>query len=549
MSIDLKSVTPVADDWFVPTAIYEGQGRAEFADPTGIVEGHTIVRFDSEGNGHVEMSIETVAPAQPLKYGTMQFFNGEPEILGEAATWSSNRKDSNPCTKLTVSTAEGEFISTEVPFYNTGFWGNTSIRFYLHRSWFDCSSAGEATCWVLPLSNFLSDFMEHNVELDRHPLRIYPTPIVPPAQTEQDAFGVWLTANQWNRLIVFSFRGELGFIERLVDYEESKAKLLAGQAASALTAVMVGAVGSGSIDLDAFEEWFPIDYLRILGLAIGNEVGAPWIEFRDSNGRLVRRAHVRLAHPWFGQGQKLIDEAIHRGTGQLLTNAALSEHWNQSYMRVALKNIVLGGLTEHTVEDRYGYLCRTLDGLCEQFKLKSMSPDEALGEECKAAVKAAIRLAHETIDNLADRAQSKGNNVEAKALKRIGSQVERAMIIQKSFGKAVLALLEKFNLPDGAILENHLAMHPRPDTKQWHEMLSYYRGLVMHRSYFDFRSGGLTLREIVKVINHLHDVLARIMLTMLGYDGHYNPTVSGILDNQPIDWVKIDTPASRLGYR
>ena len=116
MTIDLTSVTPNASNWFSSSVLYEGLGRAEFVEPAGVVEGHTIVRFDSEGNGHVEMAIEAVVPAQSLKYGAMQFFNGEPKWSAKQPVGPATRKIRIRCIKLTVDTAEGKFVSTEIPF-------------------------------------------------------------------------------------------------------------------------------------------------------------------------------------------------------------------------------------------------------------------------------------------------------------------------------------------------------------------------------------------------------------------------------------------------
>lgn len=70
----------------------------------------------------------------------------------------------------------------------------------------------------------------------------------------------------------------------------------------------------------------------------------------------------------------------------------------------------------------------------------------------------------------------------------------------------------------------------------------------MHVGYFDFASGNYDVMDVVKVTNHLHDALLRIILTMVGYDGTYQPTVLSYTDVKPVDWVKPNMPASKLGY-
>ena len=55
--------------------------------------------------------------------------------------------------------------------------------------------------------------------------------------------------------------------------------------------------------------------------------------------------------------------------------------------------------------------------------------------------------------------------------------------------------------------------------------------------------------DVSTVINHLHDVMARLLSQTLGYDGGYQPTIiTRFSIPQEVDWVKTDTPASALGY-
>jgi hypothetical protein len=549
MTFDMKSLTPKPNNWFQSEVTYEGLGRATFSSPAGVVEGHTKIEFSADGDSLIEMTIDKIETEQPLLHGTRQFFD-EPGMVGEMPFWTSGSLGKNPCVELVVSTSSGTFSTVSVKQYSPPFWDNKSIKFYPQQSQFDVTDCDKPKYWALPLANFLSDFMDHYSELDRHPLRAYPTPFIPEELEGDDARNASMVANQKNRLIGFLFNAAPAFIEPLANYEECKAQLLSGASTYALTSVMVGEIGENSIDLDDLEQWFPFDFLRLLGFVTGIELGAPWVEFRDSQGRLVRRAHVKQAHPRFSRGKKLIDEGFHRGTGHLLTGATSSEHWNRSYTRVALKNIIRGGAEELTVEDRFSHLCRGIDGLCEYFQLnKPLYPDEVFKKETSKEVKTIIESARNAIDQLANKVSSSGDNTEAEALKQIASQIAGALIIRKGFGKSLLAMLELFDLPDGQILARHFSAHQRIDNRRWDAVLSYYRGQVMHRSYLDFRSGQLDIMEVVRLSNHLHDILARVMLKMLNYDGHYDPPVSDALDDQPVDWVKEDTSASRLGYK
>lgn len=202
----------------------------------------------------------------------------------------------NPCGRLTVTTEHGIFSAQENILY--GFGGDIFLKkrgrlsFQLQSSQFDAAAARAPKYWIIPLCNFLSSFMQEHQALDRHPLRICPTLIVLSGLPEHEAMIAEDSANQRHRLIVFEFNTSLGFIEPLADYDEGKGRLLEGRERNTITAVMVGEVGANSIDFVDLEQWLPSDFLLLLGLASGVEVGAPWIEFRDDQGLLVRRIHA-----------------------------------------------------------------------------------------------------------------------------------------------------------------------------------------------------------------------------------------------------------------
>lgn len=80
-------------------------------------------------------------------------------------------------------------------------------------------------------------------------------------------------------------------------------------------------------------------------------------------------------------------------------------------------------------------------------------------------------------------------------------------------------------------------------------MISHYRTDVIHYGYLDLDAGGHDWRDVWAIINHLHDIMARIILQAVDYDGGYHPTVvPGPVIPFPLDWVKPDTMAGTLGY-
>jgi hypothetical protein len=85
--------------------------------------------------------------------------------------------------------------------------------------------------------------------------------------------------------------------------------------------------------------------------------------------------------------------------------------------------------------------------------------------------------------------------------------------------------------------------------EHWVDIVSHYRTDVIHYGHLRLGPEGEGWREVWTVINHLHDVMARILLQTLGYDGGYHPAVvTGLGVPCEVDWVKSDTPARALGY-
>lgn len=70
----------------------------------------------------------------------------------------------------------------------------------------------------------------------------------------------------------------------------------------------------------------------------------------------------------------------------------------------------------------------------------------------------------------------------------------------------------------------------------------------MHNGYIDFDRNQSAREDAAALLDHLHDLLLRIMLKRLDYDGHYQPTVIKMTTDSDLDWVKTTTPPRHLGY-
>ncbi len=115
---------------------------------------------------------------------------------------------------------------------------------------------------------------------------------------------------------------------------------------------------------------------------------------------------------------------------------------------------------------------------------------------------------------------------------------------ENKFGLSLIELLTHYDLPDATVIERHYAQSPRTDVQQWYQLLSSFRGAVIHNGHFDF--GGIhDIADVSNVVIHLQDILTRIVLKKAGFEGQYvNHQGIHVL----VDWVKDDTPVAQLGY-
>jgi hypothetical protein len=261
--------------WFSTKINYEGQGKAIFSNPPLVVEGYVKIQFDELGNQAVIMNVEEVdiesssdipnIPPEFKKLYLMALLSGEKPVMQPREgtinvarwKWSITGRKINPCEKLKVVTLDGVFIADKNISYKIqsnfnkenefNVQSDVQLEFNLTSSVFFIDEPFGAKYWVLPLINFVSDFMDPCPDLDSHPLRIYFSPIDPDESTKNNRSISKTQENQNNRLIIFRFLNQLGFIQRLYNYDKHKKQLLDGQTQSILTSLMVGEMGSKPI--------------------------------------------------------------------------------------------------------------------------------------------------------------------------------------------------------------------------------------------------------------------------------------------------------------
>jgi hypothetical protein len=313
---------------------------------------------------------------------------------------------------------------------------------------------------------------------------------------------------------------------------------------------MVGNTAGHPTTWDGLESWFPFDFLNLLGFASGSRVGAPWIEFLDAEEHIVKRVHTRLGTNRYETGRAFIHDLINRGgLGRLLTCAGKSGEFDKTYVRVAMNHLLLGVRYSQALEDKISHLSRGLDALAGEFGLGTQYLLERADDSVKSQVKDVLRSANSQIADMAREQDARGFVDLASSLRRIAERtISTPANVDRDFGLTVVSLLERFGLNDTAVVDGYYQSNPRPDGRKWHQVLSHYRGLSQHGGAFRVRTKEHSPLEIYKLSNHLADIIARIILKQLGYDGEYQRATLTWRDSSGLDWVTPSTPAAQLGY-
>jgi hypothetical protein len=532
-------IIPPPHIWLETSAKYEGWGKAEFVDPRGVVEGPAVVRVDQRGKATV-----TIDVCNPPAHGIFFYIKG-------AVSAANFRRYgmSNPCASVTVKTQEGLFTATERIFWEGGATRSKPHRIRLRplRSLYEAIAPAEPTYWVLPLSNFiLVHWPRPTQDLGAHPLRVFPrtsdTKAGASAEAHMQTEGL---IDRSDRLVVFRLNGQPGFIEPLPTYNRLAERLQKGRIANAITSIMVGPAHVPSVEFSDYEGLFPLDMVALLTLSTGTRVGAPWIEFRASDGQLVRRVHIHFGAPAYEHGHAALCEMTPGALGELLTCAFSSTERGKPYLRAAMNQAIDSSIRHQTIESRFVNLVRALETLCRYHGLSKQDLMVNLDGRQQPAVQQALSDAVSKITGLY---RAETDPVRSRTLERIASRVANAAQRENDFGLAVAELLRHFGFPDADVLQPHLATHPVAGITNWPGLVSLLRGSVAHEAYFDLESGRHSLDEVLTVIDHVQDLLFRVLFKTLGYNGSYQPPIPPLPREAPVAWVIPTTPPAMLGY-
>jgi hypothetical protein len=558
MSFSLAEFEPKANDWLSSNLLYEGPGTADFTSPLGSVMGPFVATFNERGDQIVLVTCEQISCCDP-DYDPLAFLSGaKVKREGKTKSWGFGGLN-NPCSGLKITTDAGTFAASDVRM--AGMTAQlivskpedakrTQLRFRVSEGKFETGNSNEPKFFVLPLLNCTAE--PGNSLNVSHPLRIYPTPLLPESLAGKERFVAELAAQKHNSVIGFYFSGRLCFIERLADYAEREASLQAG-AQRLITAVLVGELGAEPVTTSSeFFSWFPVEVISALGFASGVEVGFPWIEIRDYQGALIRRLHGRRWLPTFDEGDvllKSIDAKDASGMGPFLTHYLACARDKRSYLRAAMNHARIGSLgTALRLYDILDHLIRACECLCREHGFVQQNLLPKLSPATEGQVKDILAGVAVALESLIDAAQRSKQFDDVRVLASIRSKAANIAGTEQKFGLAVVDLLQSSGLPDPNIIDGFIAANPRVDRlRDWASVISSYRGATIHEGYMDFDKKH-DANDVVRICAHLKDALTRVILKEVGYKGTYESVLARNYGPQAIDWIQPTTEPERLGF-
>jgi hypothetical protein len=545
---DWNTLQPKPNNWLQIRLMYEGRGTAELKSPRGTIAGSFVAQFDEHGSSLVKTTFETLSRHDAYNGPDVAFilFTTEQQPNGETA-WHIGLDSENPCESLTFSAEGGTFVSTgKVDWAGYTLGPETSeFRFSVREGKFETENTNPAKYFAIPLLNCIVELKDRFCV--KHPLRIFPTPSIPDSVPANMYATAELMANQRNSVLAFTVSGMPCFVERMPDYEASVATLKSGAAQHKITAVLVGEVGSNPVDtLADFKAWFPFETLSVLSFASGVEVGLPWIEIRDEQGRLIRRLHGGTLIPSYFEGDDVFHKQCRPGAGDFLVRFLHLPEEKKVPLRVVMNHARLGSLGTHLhLHDVMDHLVRALECLCREHKLTQQNLMSGLSSDSQNKLTKVVNDVRAKLKRLGDMRKSAGDMNDYRLLTTITSRAASMAQTENKLGLAVVDLLKKFGLTDADVADVFLSARNRPD---WASLISIYRNATIHEGYLDF-SKRHDVDEVVQLCLHLKDVLTRLILKECGYDGTYDSVLRRSYGPQSIDWVVASTNPAELGYK
>ena len=538
--------------WFSPGLFYEGRGTLKLRESGRVLRGRARVSIGEDGRTDATLAPE-VKPGAGLIEQALGLQRGPAPTEAGAPQAAAIHETPMQPAEFTIETGDGRFSSTEDCFCENSTFGTSGmalasrISIHLLHSVFVRSQDNRAHYWAAPLLNLVTGYPDRRDRLAHHPLRL--NAAASPGEGEMGHLLEMVLGSSGGGVILFD-SGRPGFIEPLADHAERERMLQVGTAQSLVTAVMVGEVGENSTAWTELARWFPFDFAGLLSLASGTPTGIPWVEFRGADGQLISRFHRHVAPKPFAQEKPAIGPGA-PGVGRLLTCAARSELFGHPELRVAVRLLLRARANPARIDDGFRNLLIAFEAMYKLIFGPSGSAvaGEALNEGDLRSFRKVITAARKDMEKL-HLATLKRHDANAATF--IEGAMDRLAALETQeprFHTKIELLLADAALPDIEVLDLYYSAHPDGNSRKWTDVLNAYREKVMLRGYVGIGEEGLRFEDAIRVFRHLQDVLLRIILKKLGYDGEYLPAVLGAQAPARIDWVTKAILPEQLGFR
>ncbi len=521
--------------WFDPNPVYVGIGVVELANPVAVLEGDAIGSVDDRGLLHLTVAIEKMNGAA-VDFSTLNDLIMREGRVPEGDGSRSVRYPANPCSDVRVRCSSGLLSLVEPPPSYTvvteGLDLRISLKFVLRTADFSAEDSRPPAFWVQPITNLVTRYAPRDGDTKSHPLLF--------ADAEHGSY------------TLFERSGELGFIAPLPDHRDREQDLEEGRLRRAITAVAVGTLDD-ALRQSGEVAWIRLRFaLELLDLCSLSPVGVPWTEIRTADGGLLRRLHHGAQISPYLPGSPPIDEFWARGTGSLISAALADEVVRRPFFRSSLAKIVRSGEQDAIIEHRLLDVFIALDTLCDAYETKrqprlSKLLSKPLYKQVHDIVDQAVRGLGELEPSATDQGVA---DILHGVKNRVGAVPFRTEL---GFAQALLRLMNRFGLADRQVIESQFptdigqGKQSTSPIEAWTSLISRYRSIVVHNGAFEH----IALERPDhpgKVLTHLRDLLIRLVLTSVGYEGGYFPEM--FVGEPPRDahWVTADTSLEDLGY-
>lgn len=531
--------------WFTDKLNYQGLCTMKFSDPQVQVEGQAV--------GDVKEDGSVIIQASDLKYlnfekGIRNYHLACPQRESEdrlaLAVTSGIGSPNAKCSSIAIEDDTGTLTSTSIHTLGVSFGTKpTELKLFPWNCRYKAKGAMAPVYWVLPLINFEGDGGFRNNVYYHHPLRL--RRIEPPRPEWNCAQRQAYEFNHLNytRIIRWSMFGQTAFIDKLPDYTDRIRRLQDRKDPYAVTAIAVGVIPCNVDVTDSSLSWFPYRLLSLLSLATGQHVSTPWLELRDSDGKLVSREHLNFNTCFYRKCQPTIAEIYGAPLGSFLECGLQSETLPDNELHALAHFLFRIESGDSTTDEKWTYIARLVEWLALRLHLQSHDLTAKFPPALRNSIDEALLQFQQKI-----RAFSDEYSINRGKLEQISDKVRGAAGRENKFTASISELIEKFGFYDLRVMEKDYIENPRSHGRTWLSALGMYRADAVHRGYSLHDDTSQVDDDHFEATIHLHDLLTRAALTMIGYNGLYNAHCAYYNGSYSLDWVKPDTSADRLGY-